>query len=242
MNKLTSATIGGWLQSASPIMAEAMAISGFDWIAIDMEHGPVTETEVTALFLAIERHDVIPLVRLPSADPFLARRLLDLGAQGFIIPVVEDPVTFTEFANHCLYPPAGRRGLGLYRANKWGDQFEDYFRNFYPILVPQIETKKGADAAAEIAALEFVYGLFIGPYDLSADLGKPGNFNTSDYNACRAAIRDACIANDKAPGIHQVEPDIESLKARQKEGFRFIAFGTDIIAVRHTFEGLAELF
>ena len=109
------------------------------------------------------------------------------------------------------------------------------------MLIPQIETKKGSEAAAKIAALEFVKGLFIGPYDLSADLGKPGDFNNSEYNSCCAAIRDAYIENGKVPGIHQVEPDMDALRERQREGFRFIAFGTDFIALRYAFKGLSEL-
>ncbi len=232
--------VGGWLSTPSSVVAEAMANCGFDWIAVDMEHGPVSETEVSGIFMAMQCHGVAPLVRLPSADPYLARRLLDLGAVGFIIPVVESAEQFEGFADHCLYPPGGRRGVGLSRANTWGDSFDAYLSGFQPVLVPQIETRKGAEAAKEIAEMECVDALFIGPYDLSADLGVPGNFNAPAYREMLSAIRDACAAAGKAPGIHEVEPDPAQLTIRRKEGYRFIAFGTDMIAMRYAFRNLSE--
>lgn len=233
-------TVGGWLTTASPVVAEAMASCGFNWIAVDMEHGPVAETDVPTLFMAIERHGAAPLVRLPSADPYLARRMLDLGAAGLIVPVVESAGAFADFARHCLYPPAGCRGVGLSRANAWGDDFAAYMADFRPVLIPQIETAKGAAAAAAIAALDAVDGLFVGPYDLSADLGAAGDFTTPAFTDALDAVKAACDAAGKARGIHQVVPDRAQLQAKRDEGYRFIAFGTDMIALRHVFQGLRD--
>jgi len=190
--------------------------------------------------MAIERYNVAPIVRLPSADPYLARRLLDLGALGFIVPVVESAPVFSDFLSHCLYPPKGRRGVGLSRANVWGEDFDDYFSGFEPVLIPQIETKKGAENVAEIVALDCVDGLFIGPYDLSADLDKPGDFESLEYNNARGVIRDACIDHGKLAGIHQVAPNIDELMIRRQEGYKFIAFGTDLIAMRYAFQKLTK--
>ncbi len=237
----SAVTIGGWLTTANPIVAEAMATCKFDWICIDMEHGPVVETDAPTIFMALERHGVTPIVRLPSADPYLARRLLDLGADGFIVPVVESAAAFRDFAKHCLYPPAGQRGVGLSRVHKWGDSFNDYLPGFQPVLVPQIETRNGAEAAVEIASLKCVDTLFIGPYDLSADLGDPGNFKTRSYIDMINAIKEACVIANKAPGIHQVEPNLDQLTAKCRAGYRFIAFGTDMIAMRHAFKGIADI-
>jgi len=230
--------VGGWLTTASPIVAEAMASCGFDWIAVDMEHGPVAETEVPAMFMAVERHGAAPVVRLPSADPYLARRMLDLGAVGLIVPVVESADAFTAFARHCFYPPVGTRGVGLSRANAWGATFDDYVRDFRPTLIAQIETRKGAAAARDIAALDSVDGLFVGPYDLSADLGAAGDFTTPAYKAALENIKAACAKSGKAAGIHQVEPDAAQLRARRDEAYTFIAYGTDMLAMRHAFKDL----
>ncbi len=234
-------SIGGWLTTCSPVVAEAMAICGFDWIAIDMEHGPADETSVPSIFMALELHGVVPLVRLPTADPHLARRMLDLGAVGLIVPVVESAKSFEEFARYCLYPPDGQRGVGLSRANKWGGSFQPYMSEFRPVLIPQIETGKGAAASASIAALEYVDGLFVGPYDLSADLGSPGNFETSEFKTAQGEIHAACNESGKFSGIHQVVPEISALRTKLAEGYKFVAFGTDMIAMQHTFDGISKL-
>ncbi|MEE2722153.1 MAG: aldolase/citrate lyase family protein [Pseudomonadota bacterium] len=224
--------IGGWLTIPSPVVAEAMAMTGLDWIAVDMEHAPYAEGEMQGVFLALKSRGVTPLVRLPSADPYLARRMLDAGSAGIIVPVVEDAETFGTFSQHCLFPPAGRRGIGLSRCNDWGDRFEDYLETFEPVIVPQIETAAGVEASPSIAARGEVDALFLGPYDLSASLGHRGDFATPMFADAVATVREACEVHGKAAGIHQVEPDPKALEARVKEGFRFVAYGTDMIAMR----------
>ena len=224
--------IGGWLTVLSPVIAEAMASGGFHWAAIDMEHAPVSEGEIQGVFIALEKCGAAPLVRLPSADPYLARRMLDAGVHGLLVPVVESADAFSAFAQHCLYPPDGTRGVGLARCNGWGVSFDEYLDGFSPVLVPQIETVAGVAAAGEIAALDVVDALFLGPYDLSASLGKRGDFTTPEFAAAAASVRETCTAQGKAAGIHQVEPDPAALQARVDEGFGFVAYGTDMIAMR----------
>ena len=234
-------SIGGWLTTFNPVVAEAMAICGFDWIAIDMEHGPADEASAPSIFMALELCGVAPVVRLPSADPYLARRMLDLGAMGLIVPVTESAGAFEDFARHCLYPPVGHRGAGLSRVNKWGAFFDSYVAGFRPVLIPQIETKEGISAAASIAALECVDGLFVGPYDLSANLGAPGDFCTFEFTTAIKLIQEACKDSGKASGIHQVAPDMKALKEKLTEGYQFVAFGTDMIAMQSAFGGLSDL-
>lgn len=225
--------IGAWLTTSSDEVAEIMASLGFDWLAVDMEHGSAGIKEALAAFRAAERWGVAPMARLPSADPFLARRLLDGGAAGLIIPVVEDATAFRDgFLRHCLYPAAGRRGVGLSRCNEWGKHFQDYLTGFTPVIVPQIETRAGCAAADAIAALPEVDALFMGPYDLSASLGTPGDFTTDSFKAATDQVRLACTRHGKALGIHQVATDAPELDARLAEGNRFVAYGTDAIAIR----------
>jgi 2-keto-3-deoxy-L-rhamnonate aldolase RhmA len=224
--------LGAWAQIPSPVAAEAMASCGFHWLAVDMEHAPIDVEAATLIFMAADRHGVAPFARLPKADPHLARRLLDSGAQGLIVPVVESAQDFAAFARHCLYPPAGRRGVGLARCNLWGDQFQSYLDDFSPVLVAQIETVKGTEAADAIAALPETDALFLGPYDLSADLGQPGDFSHPTFVAAADKVRRACVALGKAPGMHQVHPDQAGLRRMIGEGFRFVAYGTDILALR----------
>ena len=229
--------IGTWHTVCSTEVAEALASLGFDWMAIDMEHGSSGVAEAEAAFLAAERHGCAPFVRMPSADPYLARRLLDGGAHGLLVPVVEDAGAFADFARHCFYPPAGRRGVALARFNRWGDDFESYFSDFRPVLVPMIESLKGVAAADALAALPEVDALFFGPYDLSADLGAPGDFTSDAFRAALEAVKSACRDHGKAPGGHQVAPDPAALRRHIDDGFRFVAYGTDLGAMRDALAG-----
>ncbi len=232
--------IGAWLSVPSVYVAEALGSCGFDWMAVDMEHGPVSVETAVACFIAAERRQTAPLVRLPSADPIMARRLLDGGAAGLLVPAVESADQFASFARHCLYPPKGSRGVGLSRCNRWGDDFDSYFRDFAPVLVPQIETAAGIEAADAIASLEEVDALFVGPYDLSTSLGQPGDFATSAFTDAMATLRAACERQGKALGMHQVAPVKTELEARIAEGYRFIAYGTDMLAMRHAFKDMRD--
>ncbi len=224
--------IGAWSTVPSAAVAEAMASCGFHWLAVDLEHSAIEVADVLPIFLAAERYGVAPFVRLPSADPYLGRRCLDSGAAGLIVPVVNSAAAFAEFAQHCYYAPRGRRGACLSRANGWGDTFDGYNRDFQPILVPQIESRAGVADVDAIAALDCVDALFIGPYDLSADLGIPGNFETAEIKAAMGQVLDACKRHGKAPGIHQVAPSPEALRQRLDEGYQFIAYSTDMVAMR----------
>jgi len=229
--------IGTWHTVCSVEVAEALASLGFDWMAIDMEHGSSGVVDAEAAFVAAERHGCASFVRMPSADPILARRLLDAGACGLLVPVVEDADAFADFASHCFYPPKGRRGVALERFNRWGDDFETYLTDFSPVLVPMIESRKGVAASDALAALPEVDALFFGPCDLSADLGTPGDFSSAEFAAAIETVKSACDAHGKAAGGHQVQPDAGALQQRIDDGFRFLAYGTDIGAMRDSLAG-----
>ena len=113
-------------------------------------------------------------------------------------------------------------------------------RTFEPAIIAQIETAVGVANAGAIAALPEVDALFLGPYDLSASLGAPGDFDTPAFKEAIETVRAACRKHGKAEGIHQIEPDPAKLEARVKEGFRLLAYGTDLIAIRHAFRGLSK--
>jgi 2-keto-3-deoxy-L-rhamnonate aldolase RhmA len=233
--------IGTWLSCSSPEVGEALASMGFDWLVVDMEHGSADVHTAMLCFLAAERHGCVPMARLPSADPYLARRLLDQGAQGLVIPVVESADALNEFLRHCFYPPKGRRGVALGRFDRWGDDFASYLKEFQPFVVAQIETPAGIAAASTIAAIPEVDVLFIGPYDLSANLGKPGQFDTPEFTAALSDLKTACTRHRKVAGGHQVQPEIEKLQRLVTDGFRFVAYGTDLIALRHALRGFEKV-
>lgn len=227
-----------WQQLASPQVTIAMASMGFDWIVVDLEHSSITTQEAEAIFIAAERHSVKPFVRLLSADPYLARRLLDAGAVGLFVPVVESRKTFDDFAEHCFFPSRGKRGLGLMRANSWGQNLERYFNEFRPTIIAQIETKKGAENIADIVSSEFLDGIMIGPYDLSASLGTPGQFDNEAFKDICISVTAEAKNHKKMVGYHQVEPNLKILRKCIKDGYDFIAYGTDIVALRHALQDI----
>jgi len=233
--------IGAWLVTSSTQAAEAMASCGFHWLCVDLEHGTADVSDIEAIFIAAERRGASPVVRIVDLNPSLSCRLLDCGAQGLIVAKVEDAGAFQAFARRCIYPPDGSRGVGLGRANRWGDTFEKYFVEFRPVLVPMIESMKGVEAAAALAALPEVDGLFLGPYDLSTDLGKPGDFSSNEFSVAVATVKDACTRHGKSLGFHQVKPEPEELNARIDEGFTFIAYGTDVVAMRYALNDVADI-
>lgn len=232
--------LGGWQQIPSIQSTVAMATLGFDFIVVDIEHTSITTQEAEAIFIAAERHGVQPYVRLPSADPYLARRYLDAGAVGIIVPVVESKSEFDKFSKHCFFPPRGTRGLGLVRANTWGDNLESYIKTFSPQIIAQIETCKGASNIEEILSSEYLNGIMIGPYDLSASLGKPGMFDEDEFKSVLKSVLLAAQSSGKLVGYHQVEPNHKSLQERIEEGYDFIAFGTDIVAMRYALKGVKK--
>ena len=229
-----------WQQLSSSQVTVAMASLGFNWIVVDLEHSSITTNEAELIFIAAERHNCKPFVRLPSADPYLARRMLDVGAVGLFVPVIETRDNFDMFAQHCFYPPKGKRGVGLIRANNWGTHFEKYLNDFNPILIAQIETIKGVENISSILQSPFLNGIMIGPYDLSADLQIPGKFDDPKFKSLCTDIYNEARKYNKLIGYHQVHPSIDELKKKISIGYDFIAYGTDIIAMRYGLEGIKK--
>lgn len=234
-------SIGTWLSTTSAEVMDGIASLGIDWVVIDMEHGAAGLAEAEACVIAAERNGCEALARIPNEDPYLARRLLDIGVHGLVIPKVEDLDTFQEFVSHLFYPPKGKRGVALGRFNRWGETFDDYMSDFKPLIVPQIESYAGVQISTELAAMAAVDALFLGPYDLSADLGTPGDFTTDAFTSALNTVLSACASHGAAPGIHQVKPDPAELRGRLNEGYRFVAYATDIIAMRSVLSDISVI-
>jgi 2-keto-3-deoxy-L-rhamnonate aldolase RhmA len=166
---------GFWVQLFSPLASEIMAASGYDAAMIDLEHGPGEMMDVISQMQAIQGNDCTPLVRVPSNDPVMIKRVLDTGAAGVMIPAVDTAEEAQAAVEACLYPPLGRRGFAasIVRASNFGLNMEDYLNriNRDLLIICQIESGKAVDNVEAIAAVEGVDMLFIGPYDLTADLG-----------------------------------------------------------------------
>jgi 4-hydroxy-2-oxoheptanedioate aldolase len=235
--------IGLWLGLANAICAEICAGAGFDWLMIDAEHAPNDITSVLAQLQAIAAYPVHPVVRPVVGDVQLIKRLLDLGVQTLLIPMVETAEQARHLVASMRYPPVGIRGVGtaLARASHW-NRIPNYLHeaNDQMCLLVQVETPQGLHNLDAIAAVEGVDGVFIGPADLSAALGHLGNIGHPDVQmAIDNAIRRICIGCDAAGTLTNDET-----KARHylSLGCKFLAVGLDGNLLMRATQDLAGKF
>lgn len=224
-------TIGSWLQIGSPIVAEIMAQAGFDWLVVDMEHSAISIDNAQTLIQVIDLAGCVPLVRLSSNDPTLIKRVMDAGSHGIIVPNVNSANDAVAAVKAVRYPPDGTRGVGLWRAQGYGFDFDKYkqWQASETLVIVQIEHIEAVNNFEAILNIDGVNGFIIGPYDLSASLGIPGEFEHPDFRAVLDKIHHISREMDAMMGTHVVMPDVSAVKQRIEEGYRLIAFGTDIL-------------
>ncbi len=222
-------TIGSWITLAHPAIAEIMAHAGFDWLVVDLEHSVITIKEAEELIRIINLCGVVPLVRLSNNDSVQIKRVMDAGAHGIIVPMVKTRAEVDAAVDAVYYPPKGARSVGLARAQGYGTTFQKYreWLDNKAVIIAQIEHIDAVNNLEEILAVPAIDGYFIGPYDLSASMGLPGQFDHTDMVASIKRIRQIGDALGKPGGLHIVEPDIIQLEARIKENFKFIAYSLD---------------
>ncbi|MDP7023786.1 MAG: aldolase/citrate lyase family protein [Kiritimatiellia bacterium] len=224
-------TIGTWIQIGHPAVAEALATAGFDWIAADMEHTDIDNAAFANLARGMHGRGPVPLARVGENDTLAIRQLLDLGAQGVIVPLVHTPEDAERAVAAAKYPPRGVRGYCFSRMNDWGKDFETYAAeaNDNIAVVVMIESKQGVENIDAILAVDGVDGVFIGPYDLSGSCGVPGQTSHPDVQAGCQTVLEACKKAGKAAGLHVVMPDKEAIAKAVADGFTFVAVGVDTV-------------
>lgn len=230
--------IGSWVMLRDPISVEVLAVSGVDWLAIDMEHAPITLSECADMIRVGNGCGCPMLPRLPDHNPTLIKQVLDAGAAGVIVPDVRSVEQVERLAAAMRYPAAGFRGVGLARALGFGRKFNPYVQgwNGQAILVPQIEHIDAIDQVTQIAAHVAVDGVFIGPYDLSASMNLTGQLDHPKVEQSVEAIKAAAASAGKPFGIHAVAVDVAAAVARLRQGARFIAFASDVFMIRHAID------
>jgi 2-dehydro-3-deoxyglucarate aldolase len=222
------ATVGTWSQLPCPSVAETIARAGYDWVAVDLEHGSFATHQLPDMFRAIQAGGAVPLARVAEAHRKDIKQALDAGARGIILPMIESAEQLRAAAQACLYPPAGTRGVGFARANGFGERFvAGLAENADTLIVAQIEHVRALTELDEILAEERLDAIMVGPYDLSASLGTPGNFETSEFRSTVARIYAAARSRGVATGLHVVLPDAAVLAEALGEGHGFVAYGTD---------------
>lgn len=224
-------TFGSWITIGNPIVAEIMARSGFEWLTIDMGHSSITLDMVQRLVRIVELNGVTPLVRVGENNPNLIKRVMDTGSHGVIVPLVNNKDDALRAVNAVKYPPAGKRGVGLARAQGYGLSFDEYknWLNKNSIVIVQIEHVDGVNNLESILQVEGVDASIIGPYDLSASMGYPGEFNRKEVKEVIKRYINVCRDSGKIAGFHVVPPDAGEVKKKVKEGFGFLAFSLDTL-------------
>lgn len=222
-------TIGTWITLAHPALAEMAARAGFDWVAVDLEHSSIGLRECEDLIRVIDLAGGTPLVRLTANDPDLIKRVMDSGARGIIVPSVSTEEEAQLAVEAVYYPPKGRRGVGLARAHGYGADFAGYLKRLEreTVVVAMIENAQGVENAERILGTPGVDAYFLGPYDLSASLGVNGKTSHPKVEKAISRVLKAAKRAGKPGGLHVVEPDPAALRARLRQGFKFVAYSLE---------------
>jgi len=223
-------SIGTWQQIPDASISEILGHVGYDWVAVDMEHGSVSVAQLPDLFRAIELGGTLPLARIVESNPKDCKQALDAGACGIIAPMIENAEQLKMVRNACCWPPVGTRGVGFSRANLFGKKFESYKKEAQsPLLIAQIEHINAVNNLDEIIQVDGLDAIIVGPYDLSASMGITGKFDTPEFIEIMDSIINRCKKYNVSCGDHVVQPDQKLLEKRIQQGYRFIAYSIDAV-------------
>jgi 2-keto-3-deoxy-L-rhamnonate aldolase RhmA len=229
----TPPSIGTWLSTGSPVIAELAGLSGFDWVLIDLEHGSGTEATVPDQLRALRGTNTKAVVRIGAPHADLIARILDWGAHGIMVPHVNSAAEAERIIQSAHYAPRGQRGLSRsvraydYGLNPPGDTMP------VPLIMAQIETAEAVQRAAEIARIDGIDVLFVGPSDLQFDLKHHAGSAAGDFAQCLRTVAAAAKDAGKAAGI--LVRDVADLQPHHDVGFTHIAVDLDIAILRKAY-------
>lgn len=237
--------LGTFYALGGSAVAEALAIGGLDFFVIDTEHGPFDVESARDAIIAAENYDITPLVRVKDTTRPSIFKMLDIGAQGLVVPCIETVEQVEKLVEYAKYYPTGRRGFGLTRAGKWGyadsaRNIDEYFStsNEQTLLIPQCETLGCLEHIDEIARMEGVDGIFIGPYDLSIALGKPAQMDSPELVQAISHVVEVCHKHGKLAMIYA--GSAAATKKFFEEGFDCVACGMDAIWLIESIQRLVK--
>jgi 2-keto-3-deoxy-L-rhamnonate aldolase RhmA len=229
-------TLGSWITLGHTSVAEIMARAGFDWLTVDMEHSAITMHQAQQLVQVIDLAGVSPLVRVEENDANTIKRVMDTGAHGVIVPMVNSKHDAKRAVAAVRYPPFGMRGVGLTRAQGYGASFEAYkeWVQNESVVVVQIEHIDAVNNLEDILAVEGVDAFIVGPYDLSGSLGVPGQFSHPDVVKAFEKIKYLMGKSSAAPGFHSVSSDEALAREKITEGYTFVGYSLDTLFLGDT--------
>ncbi len=224
--KAGKATVGTWVDMGNPDVVEQLSSLGFDWLTLDLEHGLMTIPDLQRMMQGMNGTDCIPLVRVPSNEPVYFKWALDTGAQGVVVPYVNSKEEVERAVKASLYPPQGIRGCGPRRASRYYSELKKYVStsNDDVLVVAMIETQQALDNIDEILSVRGLDAIFIGPDDLSLNLGIFQQKEHEKFKSALTKVLEACKRHGVPPGMHCNENNINDALSM---GFKFCALNDD---------------
>lgn len=235
-------TIGSWITIGHPSIAEIMGNAGFEWLTIDMEHNSIDPAMMQTMIATIQSKDIAALIRVPKNEEVVIKHTMDAGADGVIVPMINSREDAIQAVNYVKYPPEGKRGVGLSRAQNYGLGFDEY-KNWlkdHVVIVAQIEHIDGIHNITEIILTPGIDAVMIGPYDLSASLGYPGEYNRNEVRDALDLFEEKCSLINFPRGYHVVPPEVDCVSQIISKGYTFIAFSTDFLFMGNTARNLVN--
>ena len=224
---------GAWVSYAEPSITETFAKAGFDFLAIDMEHSTITLPEAKGIITASQFYDVSCLPRPVSHSNDFIKPLLEFGADGMLIQMVNNANEVKRLIDHIKYPPIGKRSYGVNRAQGYGFDFDEYTSdwNNSSIFMIQVESIEAVDKIDEILAFDEIDGVMIGPYDISGSLGVPGQLDHPKVIEASKKVIEACKKYRKSCGTQLNDPNTNSVDELFNLGYTFAILGSDLFVL-----------
>ncbi len=219
--------VGTLLSLPVPALAEIASDAGLDWLFLDMEHGAIEAGDVAHLIRALGE-TCAAIVRVPENREIWIKKVLDSGADGLIIPHVNTGDEAARAVRWAKFPPAGGRSVGFTRANRYGTKLREDLgsANATTAVIAQVEHVDAVRNIEDILSIAGIDAVFIGPYDLSASLGKPGEIGAPDVREAIETVKRACLAEKIPLGIFA--RDLDRASEALQEGYAFICSGIDV--------------
>ena len=234
---------GGWISFSHPSICETFVNAKFDFIAIDMEHSTISLSEAQRIISASQAGGIPCFPRPVSHSNNWFKPLLDSGADGFIVSTVETTVEVQNIINYIKYPPLGKRTYGLNRAQNYGFDSEEYFKNWNEnsSIIIQIESINAVNNIEKLIDFEDIDGVMIGPYDLSGSLNVPGQTNNKLVIEASQKVIKACEKRNISCGSQIADPNEKNIKDFFNLGYTFCILGSDLFALWNWSKNISKL-
>ena len=234
---------GAWTSIGHPQVSEMLSRSGVDFLGIDIEHSTISQEQSQRIIAACHSNGVLCLPRIATHSREAIKRLLDSGADGLIVPNVETADQIEKLIEWSKYPPLGKRGYGVARAQGYGYDFEEYSSkwNMNSVLIIQIESIQAVENIDELLKFKEVDGVMIGPYDISGSLDIPGKINDPKVQDAGKRVVDACNAYGKACGTQDINPSQKSVRQAFRKGYSFVILASDVFILWKWGEDIKEI-